>query len=265
MRPRLLDLMHGLGGCARGYEQAGFDVVGVDIEPQPHSPLFDVIQGDAFVLLKDHNFMAQFDAVHASPICKRHTPLAKRWPDRKWPDQITPIRPLLEATGLPYVIENVVGAPLRADLTLCGSMFGLGVDGSVLRRHRVFETNWSVPAPPADQCGGRPVVGVYGTGGAWTRTAPGGGGVKVSGRDAAQALGIDWTDHQPGLSQAIPPAYTKWIGEHLLEVVRERAGLDHGAHEAPPSAFPQHRLTLPLQQNNCPKSLTEGRMGGAAS
>jgi DNA (cytosine-5)-methyltransferase 1 len=217
--------MHGLGGCARGYEQAGFDVVGVDIEPQPHSPLFDVIQGDAFVLLRDRDFMAQFDAVHASPICKSHTPLAKLWPDRDWPDQITPIRPLLEATGLPYVIENVEGAReyLVDPLMLCGSMFGLGLDGAILKRHRLFELNWDAPEPPADECRGRATVGVYGTGGAWTRIAPGGGGVKVSGAEAARALGIDWTANQAGLSQAIPPAYTEWIGRQLIDHLGRRS------------------------------------------
>jgi DNA (cytosine-5)-methyltransferase 1 len=215
-RPRLLDLMTGIGGCAVGYQRAGFDVTGVDTEPQPHSPLLEIMQGDAFVLLRDPGFVREFDAIHASPICKAHTDLAKRWPDRKWPDQITPIRPLLEATGLPYVIENVEGAPLRPDVVLCGSMFGLGFGGAVLRRHRLFELNWKAPAPPMDECSGRPVVGVYGTGGAWTRVAPGGGGVKVSGIDGAAALGIDWTSHQPGLSQAIPPAYTEWIGRQMI-------------------------------------------------
>jgi DNA (cytosine-5)-methyltransferase 1 len=220
-RPLLLDLMTGIGGCAVGYQRAGFDVIGVDSQPQPRSPLgmLELMQGDAFVLLKDQEFVQQFDAIHASPICKAHTDLAKRWPDRKWPDQITPIRPLLDATGLPYVIENVEGAPLRPDVLLCGSMFGLGFGDAILRRHRLFELNWPAPTAPIDECSGRPVVGVYGTGGAWTRVAPGGGGVKVSGIDAAAALGINWTSHQAGLSQAIPPAYTEWLGRHLVEQI----------------------------------------------
>ena len=215
VRPRLLDLFCGAGGAAMGYHQAGWDVTGVDIAPQPHYPAFmEVHQDDALLVLADLDYVAMFDAVHLSPPCKRYTSLAAL-SDREYPDLIGVSRDLVRATGKPYVIENVVGAPLLDPIILCGSMFGLGFGCSILKRHRLFESNVPLTAPP-DDCKGKPVVGVYGTGGAWTRTAPGGGGVKVSGADAAHALGIDWTTYQPVLSQAIPPAYTEHIGRQLM-------------------------------------------------
>jgi DNA (cytosine-5)-methyltransferase 1 len=119
----------------------------------------------------------------------------------------------LERLGVPYVVENVAGAPLSDPLILCGSMFGLGTpDGRVLKRHRLFASNIPLAAPGRHACAGLPTVGIYGTGGAFTRTIPGGGGNKVSGPDAAKALGVDWTTYQPALSQMIPPAYTEFIG-----------------------------------------------------
>lgn len=216
-RPKLLDLFCGAGGASMGYHRAGFDVFGVDIEPMYQYPLDDIIQDDAFAVLADREFIGSFDAIHASPVCKRWT-VANRVHGSagRHPDQIAPLRQLLQGVGLPYVIENVVGSPLRPDLVLCGSMFGLGFGGRILKRHRLFESNVSLDPLP-DECRGRPAVGVYGTGGGWTRVAHGGGGVKVSGRDAADALGIDWTTDQRVLSQAIPPAYTEFIGGQLLD------------------------------------------------
>jgi DNA (cytosine-5)-methyltransferase 1 len=213
--PRLLDLFCGIGGCSVGYQRAGFDVTGVDWKPQPRYPILDVIQGDALVILTDRDFLAPFDVIHASPPCQAYTRLRSRT-GRNYPDLVGPVRDLLVASGKPYVIENVPGAPLLDPVTLCGSMFGLGVFGHTLRRHRLFESNVTMPPTPADDCTGQPIIGVNGTGGAWVRKDSGGGGIKASGRDAATALGIDWTDHQPGLAQAIPPAYTQWIGATLL-------------------------------------------------
>lgn len=213
---KLLDLFCGAGGCSVGYARAGFEVTGVDLEPQGRYPLMRLVQDDALSVLSDATFLAQFDAIHASPPCQRYSVTAARWDRRdSHADLVDPVRELLIASGKPYVIENVVGAPLINPLVLCGSMFGLGVDGSILKRHRLFESDIPLVPPGPDDCKGRPVVGVYGTGGAWTRTAPGGGGVKVSGAKAARALGIDWTDHQAALAQAIPPAYTEWIGHQL--------------------------------------------------
>lgn len=225
MRPRLLDAFCGLGGCSVGYARAGFDVVGIDIEAQPHYPFFDVIQGDAIAYLTDPEFLDGFDAIHASPPCKLYTAMRAR--SNKDPehlrtkydtDLLDRTRAALIASGKPYVIENVVGAPLLDPVMLCGSMFGLGLlDGTaILKRHRLFESNVELAGAGPDSCLGRKIVGVYGAGGAWTRTAPGGGGVKVSGPQAAEVLGIEWSSHQPGLSQAIPPAYTEHIGRQLI-------------------------------------------------
>lgn len=222
-RPRLLDLFCGAGGCSVGYFRAGFDVVGVDIAVQPRYPFFDVIEGDAIEVLSDRSFLAEFDVIHASPPCQAYSVTGARWGRRKHVELVEPVREILIASGKPYVIENVVGAPLRAPITLCGSMFGLGVGDAILKRHRLFESSLSLSAPCRCLCLGRRAVGVYGTGGAWTRTAAGGGGVKVSGADAAIALGIDWTDYQPALAQAIPPAYTTHIGQQILFQMAERS------------------------------------------
>lgn len=214
-RPRLLDLFCGGGGCSVGYHRAGFDVTGVDIAPQPTWPFLDVYQSDALAVLADVAWCREFDVVHASPPCQLWSPLAKRTRGT-YHDLITPVREALHRIGRPWVIENVAGAPLDG-VTLCGSMFGLADDdGRVLRRHRVFEADTDLPAPPPDACTGREIIGVYGTGGAWTRTAPGGGGVKVSGAEAAALMGVTWTDRQSVLAQAIPPAYAEWVGAAML-------------------------------------------------
>jgi DNA (cytosine-5)-methyltransferase 1 len=218
-RPRLLDLFCGAGGSAVGYQRAGFDVVGVDIVPQPAYPSPDVLQGDAMLVLDDAPYCRSFDVIHTSPPCQAYTALRTR--QHRWityPELVTPVRQRLVELGVPWVIENVPGAPLRDPVILCGSMFGLGLVGYTLRRHRLFESSMRLAAPP-DACAGRRVVGVYGTGGAWTRTAPGGGGVKVSGVLAARALGIEHTTRTDELAQAIPPAYTEHLGRQLVEAL----------------------------------------------
>src|SRR5512139_314282 len=147
--PRILDLFCGAGGAAVGYHRAGFDVVGVDINPQPNYP-FEFVQADALWALQqlqvgsllDYH-LSDFDAIHASPPCQRYSTATKRnGTELEHPDLIGPTRELLQATGLPYVIENVVGAPLRDSILLCGSWFALGADGYRLKRHRLFETSW---------------------------------------------------------------------------------------------------------------------------
>lgn len=215
-RPRLLDLFCGAGGAGMGYHRAGFDVVGVDLDPQPHYP-FEFHQADALTFPLDG-----FDAVHASPPCQAHTPMSNRWrgagglADERV-DLIPATRDRLEASGLPWVIENVRGADLRNSVELTGEMFGLRV-----HRPRLFETNWLLlsPAKPRRQ---RDPVAVYGQKGdgrlLWTRND----GTELRCADLAtarDAMDMPWADWH-GVKEAIPPAYTEFIGGQLLAVVRE--------------------------------------------
>ena len=206
--PRLLDLFCGAGGAAMGYHRAGFEVVGVDIAPQPHYP-FRFIQADALTFSLDG-----FDAIHASPPCQAYSWATRRDRADRFALLIDFTRLALDGLGLPYVIENVPGAPLREPAMLCGRMFGLP-----LIRHRLFETNWQLwPLP------GHPRhVGLIRAGKAVTVAGHGGDNVRGNGGRAAKqaAMGIDWmTDEE--LNEAIPPAYTEWIGAQLL-VALERA------------------------------------------
>lgn len=218
-RPRLLDLFCG-GGAAMGYHRAGFDVVGVDLTPQREYP-FDFHLANALTFDLDG-----FDAVHASPPCKFAT-VARHGGRRQQPlfdphdDLLTPTlnRFRNELNGIPWVIENVPGAPMPDPIVLCGSMFP---ETFTIRRHRLFISNVTIPAPPCQHAKQGPIVGVYGSGGADSNRAnrPGsGGGTKVAGADAAKALGIDWTVDQSRLAQAIPPAYTEHIGKALREAI----------------------------------------------
>jgi DNA (cytosine-5)-methyltransferase 1 len=217
-RPVLLDLFCGAGGAAMGYHRAGFDVVGVDWVPQPDYP-FTFVRADASTFPLDG-----FDAVHASPPCKLFTALRvfESWrPQQRLfdihDDQLTPMLARLGAVAVPWVVENVPRAPMPANaVTVCGSAFGLRV-----RRHRLFASNMPLVGTSCDHARQGQAVGVYGHGGAWTYRDKAGGrhGVKVAGGEAAAAMGINWTTDQRALSQAIPPAYTEWIGTQLLAVV----------------------------------------------
>lgn len=223
-RPRLLDLFCCEGGAATGYHQAGFDVVGVDIDPQPRYP-FAFIQMDATSV--DMRFVRSFDALHASPPCQKHSDLAKRNGNADaWPCFIAPVRALFVASGLPYVIENVEGAPLVDPVMLCGTMFP---ETRVLR-HRLFETNW--PLIPRAH-GKHPLVYTmdkrkahYGKLNEWTSPVQVTGGGNCSKAAAADAMGMPWASKH-GLNEAIPPAYTRFIGEqlrrHLQPPALERA------------------------------------------
>jgi DNA (cytosine-5)-methyltransferase 1 len=205
MRPKLLDLFCGAGGCSMGYHRAGFDVVGVDIKPQPHYP-FEFIHADALATLKQ--LSDRFDAIHASPPCQAYSTLQAMHKGIERAD---------------WVIENVVGAPLRFAARLCGSSFGLGATVRTgkfhqLRRHRLFESNFLMMSPPC-QHKGRP-VGVYGHGGgnANRSTKKGVNGFTGSSSERREAMGIDWMTRGE-LSQAIPPAYTEYIGQQLLRAI----------------------------------------------
>jgi DNA (cytosine-5)-methyltransferase 1 len=216
-----------------GYHRAGFEVVGVDITPQHRYP-FAFAHADALDVLREGACwpngtfygLEDWDAIHASPPCQRYSDLAKRNGNgHTHPDLIEPIRELLEETGLPYVIENVEGAPLLDPVTFCGARFRLGVDGYRLRRHRLFETNWRWPLVSAG-CGchldKRPVIDVSGGGPTRAPRLDGKGGRTYKGTadEARAAMGIDWMT-KAELNEAIPPAYTEHVGRQLLAYLRE--------------------------------------------
>jgi DNA (cytosine-5)-methyltransferase 1 len=207
-RPRLLDLFCGAGGAAMGYHRAGFEVVGVDIKPQPRYP-FEFIQADALRWLADamSEGATGFDAIHASPPCQAFTN-AQVIHGREHPDLLTPTRALLEQTGLPWVIENVPGAPMRKDLVLCGTQFdALSGQHGQLVRHRWFEFSDPSIAPSlVHPCRhDRPTVSVFGHG----------GHIYHGVEDWREVMGIDWMTRDE-LAQAIPPAYTEFIGAQLM-------------------------------------------------
>ncbi|HJT92944.1 MAG TPA: DNA methylase [Mycobacterium sp.] len=218
--PFLLDLYCGAGGAARGYSQAGWDVIGVDNQPQPNYP-FVMIQGDAVEYLRNLlKWLAvrssPFAAVHASPPCQRWSKMSACRPRLRdeYPDLIGPTRELLERTGLPYVIENVPGAPLRDPAVLCATMFGR----EELFRHRLFETNWPLIVPEH-----LPHLLPSSRAGHWRP----GTAMSISGHiapvaKARELMAIDWTTRDE-LAEAIPPYYSEFVGLQLLAAVERGA------------------------------------------
>ena len=217
---RGLDLFSCAGGISVGYHRAGFEMVGVDLEPHAY-PFEHHVMGWEDAL--DTFDLTAFDFIHASPPCQGYTALAAVH-GNEWPLLIEPVRKRLDAIGLPYVIENVQGSPVRRDLTLCGEMFGLGVI-----RHRYFELGgWSMPAPAHKPHRGRvagwrhgeyfdgPYFAVYGEGGGKGTVA-----------QWQEAMGINWTADRRELAEAIPPAYGEYIGRGLLEHLREPVAVSH--------------------------------------
>ena len=216
MRPRLLDLFAGEGGAGMGYSRAGFDVFGVDLDVEALARYpFEHTQADALDFLMTRDVASGFDAIHASPPCQRYSTMTAD-PSRH-PDLIAPVRELLKATGLPYVIENVTGARRTLDhpAMLCGSSFGLGV-----QRHRYFETSFPMLTPPCQHRG--VPVGVYGDHPETkAHVRPNGGtsrGVKAtSDQHASDSLGgVGWMSWH-GMAECIPPSFTEHIGAQLLE------------------------------------------------
>lgn len=213
-RPRLLDLFCGAGGAAVGYHRAGFEVVGVDKHPQPSFP-YEFIQQD--VLELDSSFLSSFDAIHASPPCQAYSDLAARNGNADdHPRLIEPVRKMLVDTRLPYIIENVEGAPLRNYIVLCGTMF----KGLRVLRHRLFEANFIIPVPVH---GKHPLVHTYdkrkrhyGKTDEWKDfvTVTGGGNCSIA--SARDAMGIDWMIKRE-INEAIPPAYTEYVGRWCRE------------------------------------------------
>lgn len=212
---RLLDLFCGAGGAAMGYHQAGFEILGVDIKPQKNYP-FEFIQADWQEVLR---FTDSFDidVIHASPPCQRYSKMTKKWgKEEGHPDLINSVREELQAMELPYIIENVEGAPLIDPTLLCGSMFNLGIPekGGQLRRHRLFETNFPLGKPDNHIHKDRS-IGVYGhTGGKSNRDDI----LFWTVEDWRLAMEINWMTGSE-LTQAIPPAYTKYIGNSLNKLL----------------------------------------------
>ena len=195
-----------------GYHRAGFEVVGVDIEDHPTYP-FEFHRADALEFPLDG-----FDAIHASPPCQSFTAYRRKGHGvgDGYPDLIAPMRERLQATGLPYVIENVVGAPLEDPVRLCGSTFGLDV-----RRHRLFESNVPLVAPPCEHGWQTPRFP------AATNRAPNSrrtvevGVWRIPLETQQRAMGIDWMGLDD-LTESIPPDYTEWVGRQLALAIRRR-------------------------------------------
>ena len=220
-RPRLLDLFCCQGGASRGYVDAGFDVVGVDIDPQPRYP-FKFVQADAIEFFANHAH--QFQAWHASPPCQEHTN-AQKIQGRFHLDLIPPTRRMFEEANayrmrngiepVPYIIENVPGSPLVDPVELCGAMFGLET-----YRHRLFETNWDLASQAhpvhvarTTKMGRAPVGGEY-------MHIVG----NFSGVDRGRkVMGMPWANRD-GLREAIPPAYTQHIGRQLIQHIEQVSG-----------------------------------------
>jgi DNA (cytosine-5)-methyltransferase 1 len=227
-KPRLLDLFCCAGGAAKGYQEAGFHVTGVDIKPQPNYVGDRFFQMDALKALDFnghvHPSLGRFDVIHASPPCQGYSDLRHRT-GREYPMLVEIMRSRLRLSGLPYVLENVEGAPLIAPIVLCGTMF------PELRviRHRLFESNHPLMAP---QHGKHPLVFThdkrkahYGKLDQDTSFVQVTGGGNCSIKNAREAMGIDWMT-KAELNEAIPPAYTRHIGEQIarhLMWLKERA------------------------------------------
>lgn len=243
-KPRILDLFCGAGGAGMGYARAGFEVVGVDIKPQPHYP-FEFIQADVFEVLAglqraswiggDVHYGGvslgeEIVAIHASPPCQRYSHATASGAWKRHPDLVARTRSYLGATGAAWVIENVPRAPLDRPITLCGTMFGLTAtddDGTELhlKRHRLFESNLPLEAPG---------LCVHPKGVQWAGSYGGArrdkdearnvrhGGYVPSKAVQGQLLGIDWMIERE-LYEAIPPAYAEHIGYQLMSALEARS------------------------------------------
>lgn len=240
---KLLDLFACAGGAGEGYRRAGFDVYAVDLFDRPRNP-FPFYKGDALAALDwmisggriefgngDRLGLDDFDAIHASPPCQAYSVTKSKSRNRKTThvDLVGPVRERLQKTGKPWVIENVVGAPLIGPIVLCGTQFGLvanDVDGAPLRllRHRLFESNTAIVSPDHRPHSNFPGItaSVFGSGGTYTpahrdnRLRQGGYVPHIS--VIREIMGIDWMGRYE-LSQSIPPAYTEYVGRQLLDPV----------------------------------------------
>jgi len=206
---KLLDLFCGVGGASVGYAQAGFEVHGVDLKHGKRYP-FTYLRADVLDVLQDQEFINQFDVIHASPPCQTHSITQHlrnaQGKSTSKVDLIPQTRAALVASGKPYIIENVPGSPLIDPVQLCGSSFGLKV-----RRHRLFESNMPLKGSICNHKEqGRP-IGVYGS---LNDQIPNGGKTAQTIDEARQAMGMDWAIWTE-LVEAIPPAFTKYLGDQI--------------------------------------------------
>ena len=208
---KLLDLYCGVGGASVGYAKAGFEVHGIDLKPGKRYP-YIYTKADVLEVIKDIDYLRQFDIIHASPPCQTHS-ITKHLRNAQGKstsklDLIPQTREALIASGKPYIIENVPGSPLINPVQLCGSSFGLKV-----RRHRLFESNMPIKGSKCNhKLQGRP-IGVYGS---LNDEIPKGGKTATTIDEARQAMGIDWAIWSE-LVEAIPPTYTEYLGVQLHE------------------------------------------------
>lgn len=212
-RPRLLDLFSGAGGATRGYQQAGFEVTGVDLRLQRHYPGEHVVQAEALEYLAEHGH--EFQAVHASPPCQAWSAYRRRGDGvgAGYPDLIGPVRDALLDLGRPFAIENVEGAPLLNPTLLCGSMFRLDV-----RRHRGFETSFPLPRQACEHHLQTPRF-PHATNRTNLRKTVEVGARRIPTHIQRAAMGIDWMSREE-LSQAVPPAYTHYVGTYMRRHLR---------------------------------------------
>lgn len=211
-----------------GLRRAGFDVVGCDLKRQPRYP-FPFVQADA---LKPPFDLSKFDFIWASPPCQAHTAMKTMHNAKAHADRIPETRALLAASGRPWVMENVPGAPMRYSTMLCGTMFGLGCDDADLQRHRIFESSFIILAPSCahsrrptiglyggHQRNRRRIIGIYGKGCRDRRRKHDRGHADFNADDGRKAMGVDWMTLAE-LCQAIPPAYGEFIGRAALDYLR---------------------------------------------
>lgn len=212
---KLLDLYCGVGGASVGYHQAGFEVYGVDLKHGKRYP-FIYMRADVLQVLQDEEYINQFDVIHASPPCQTHS-ITKHLRNAQGKttskiDLIPQTRAALIASGKPYIIENVPGSPLIDPVQVCGSSFGLKV-----RRHRLFESNIPLVGSKCDhKAQGRP-IGVYGS---LNDEIPKGGKTAATIDEARKAMGMDWAIWTE-LVEAIPPAFTKYVGLQVMRLLHE--------------------------------------------
>jgi DNA (cytosine-5)-methyltransferase 1 len=237
-----LDLFCGAGGAAMGYYQAGFtEIVGIDVKPQPRYP-FRFIQADAInppVRLDD------FDAIHASPPCQRYSVAQNASKNAEaHPDLVDATRELCESSRLPWVIENVLGAPMKWAAVVCGTGLSMQHDGFELRRHRVFESSvflfgttchHTLPSAPVfGHSAGRDFRKLRGR--------------DFNAKDKAAIMGIDWMNRDE-LSQAIPPAYTEFVGRQLITAIKQGIYLDVLSGDAGMTASSNQSTGVPSERS----------------